>query len=67
MSGACRLRVPRRPCRSSSSSTGWKPDLGATLYQRATSDRRFDFTMRPWSPQEIRERLTLPGFSRNAR
>jgi SAM-dependent methyltransferase len=25
---------------------------------------RFDFTMRPWSPQEIRERLTMAGFSR---
>jgi SAM-dependent methyltransferase len=26
--------------------------------------RRFDFVMRPWSPQEIRERLSAAGFSR---
>jgi hypothetical protein len=26
--------------------------------------RRFDFTMRPSSPRKIRERLTVPGFSR---
>lgn len=25
--------------------------------------RRFDFTMRPWSPEEIRERLSVAGFS----
>jgi SAM-dependent methyltransferase len=25
---------------------------------------RFDFVMRPWSPQEIRERLTAAGFGR---
>jgi SAM-dependent methyltransferase len=28
------------------------------------SHRRFDFTMRPWSPQEISERLTAAGFGR---
>lgn len=26
--------------------------------------RRFDFVMRPWNAQEVRERLTAAGFAR---